>query len=134
MFDGATLWYMLPSGRVLCYPYARFDDEGEVTYAKASWKPSADAEFWPRARLWRGLAVENCTQAMAHDLLRHAMRKCEDEGLEIVLTVHDELVIECDDGGYTLDRLQTIMNTPPPWCPDLPLACEGKIMTRYGGK
>jgi len=133
-FDGLHLWYMLPSGRTLCYPYARFNAEGDVEYAKAAWKPAADAKEWPRARLWRGLAVENVTQATAHDLLRHAMRRCEAEDLEIVLTVHDEVVLECgaDEGEFTLGRLQAIMSTPPVWCADLPLTSEGKIMDRYG--
>jgi len=133
-FDGLHLWYALPSGRVLCYPYARFNDEGDVTYAKASWKPSADAKEWPRARLWRGLAVENVTQATAHDLLRHAMRRLEAEGLETVLHVHDELVVECDESSaeFTMQRLQAIMAEPPAWCADLPLTSEAKIMRRYG--
>ena len=55
MFDGQHLWYALPSGRILCYPYARLEADG-VSYAKASWKPAADAKEWPRARLWKGLA------------------------------------------------------------------------------
>jgi DNA polymerase bacteriophage-type len=58
LFDGQHLWYALPSGRVLCYPYAKIEADG-VSYLKASWKPAADATEWPRARLWRGLAVEN---------------------------------------------------------------------------
>ena len=56
LYDKQHLWYALPSGRVLCYPFARFNEEGDLTYAKASWKPAADAKEWPRARLWRGLA------------------------------------------------------------------------------
>ena len=59
MFDGQHLWYALPSGRVLCYPYARLEADG-ITYAKSAWKPKADATEWPRARLWHGLACENC--------------------------------------------------------------------------
>ncbi len=55
LFDGAHLWYALPSGRILCYPYARLDKDG-ISYAKAAWKPAADAKEWPRARLWPGLA------------------------------------------------------------------------------
>ncbi len=91
MYDGTHLWYALPSGRILCYPYARIEGD-EITYAKASWKPAADAKEWPRARLWRGLADENLTQAAAHDILRHALRQLND----VVLHVHDEIVIETD--------------------------------------
>ena len=66
LFDGQHLWYALPSGRVLCYPFARFDDD-EITYAKAAWKPSADASEWPRARLWRGLAcIEKGTPVLTN--------------------------------------------------------------------
>jgi hypothetical protein len=83
LFDGVHLWYALPSGRVLCYPFAKLDADG-VTYAKASWKPGADATEWPRARLWRGLACENVTQAAAHDLLRHSLRRLDEMGLEVM--------------------------------------------------
>jgi DNA polymerase bacteriophage-type len=89
LYDGQHLWYALPSGRVLCYPYARLETDG-VTYAKAAWKPAADATEWPRARLWKGLACENITQATANDLLRHALRQLDD----VVLHVHDEVVLK----------------------------------------
>jgi DNA polymerase bacteriophage-type len=123
LFDGLHLWYALPSGRVLCYPYARLESDG-VTYAKASWKPAADAKEWPRARLWKGLACENITQATANDILRHALRQLDD----VVLHVHDEIVIETDQPT----DLERIMSTPPAWAEGLPLAAEVQTMTRYG--
>jgi hypothetical protein len=82
MFDGQHLWYALPSGRVLCYPFAKLEPDG-VTYAKAAWKPAADAKEWPRARLWKGLACENITQATANDLLRHSLRQLDDVVLHV---------------------------------------------------
>jgi DNA polymerase len=129
MFDGQMLWYSLPSGRVLCYPNAKFDDEGNVTYSKAAWKPAADAKEWPRARLWRGLACENVTQAAAHDILRHSLRQIDG----VVLHVHDEIVVECpateaDAVGAAMHR---IMCEPPAWATGLPLAAEGVTTTRY---
>jgi DNA polymerase len=134
LFDKQHLWYALPSGRVLCYPFARFDEEGNITYAKAAWKPAADAKEWPRARLWRGLACENITQAIANDLLRHALRRLEEEGFDVVLHVHDEIVLETDASTAedAAAALVKIMCTPPLWAAGLPLNAEVAIMTRYG--
>ena len=126
-YDGLHLWYMLPSGRVLCYPYARLESDG-VTYAKASWKPAADATEWPRARLWKGLACENITQATANDILRHALRQLDD----VVLHVHDEIVVETDQPEAVQAELERIMCSPPAWAEGLPLAVEAQTMTRYG--
>ena len=127
MYDGQHLWYALPSGRILCYPFARIEGD-EITYAKASWKPAADAKEWPRARLWRGLADENLTQAAAHDILRHALRQLDD----VVLHVHDEIVIETDRPEEVKTMLERVMTTPPDWAEGLPLAVEAKVMARYG--
>jgi DNA polymerase len=134
LYDKQHLWYALPSGRVLCYPFARFDEEGNITYAKAAWKPAADAKEWPRARLWRGLACENITQAIANDLLRHALRRLADEGFDVVLHVHDEIVLETDASTAedAAAALVKIMCTPPHWAAGLPLNAEVAIMQRYG--
>jgi len=126
--DGKHLWYCLPSGRVLCYPFARFEDDGGITYAKASWKPAADAKEWPRARLWPGLACENVTQATAHDLLREALRRLDG----VVLHVHDEIVIETDEPEAAKERLEEVMTMPPSWAEGLPLDVEASIMGVYG--
>ena len=128
MYDGVHLWYSLPSGRVLNYPFAKFDAEGNVTYAKAAWKPAADAKEWPRARLWKGLACENITQAAANDLLRHSLRNLDD----VVLHVHDEIVIETDRPEEVMKEMERIMCTPPAWADGLPLDVEVQIMERYG--
>jgi DNA polymerase len=127
LFDGQHLWYALPSGRVLCYPYARLESDG-VTYAKASWKPAADATEWPRARLWKGLACENITQAAANDILRHSLRQLDG----VVLHVHDEIVVETDNPEAVKQEMERIMCSPPAWAEGLPLAVEAEIMTRYG--
>jgi DNA polymerase len=125
LFDGVHLWYALPSGRVLCYPHARFEPDG-VSYAKCAWKPAQDATEWPRARLWFGLAAENICQAVANDLLRHSLRQVDD----VVLTIHDEIVTE--SASPDVEALRLVMCTPPAWAPDLPLSVDIKVMARYG--
>ena len=127
LYDGAHLWYALPSGRILCYPYAKIEEDG-ISYAKAAWKPAVDAQEWPRARLWRGLACENITQAAANDVLRYALRQLDG----VVLHVHDEIVIETDQPEKVKDELRKVMCTPPPWAQGLPLDAEINTMTRYG--
>jgi DNA polymerase len=126
-YDSQHLWYSLPSGRILCYPFARFEGD-EITYVKAAWKPAADAKEWPRARLWRGLACENITQAIAHDLLRHSLRQTD----SAVLHVHDEIVLEVDNPDIAVPELNRIMCTAPDWAQGLPLKAGIKIMSRYG--
>jgi DNA polymerase len=133
MYDKMHLWYALPSGRVLCYPHAKFDEDGEISYAKAAWKPAADAKEWPRAKLWYGVAVENITQAVAHDVLRHSMRAMDAEGINVVAHIHDQVVAECfacnaDDVGR---RMVEIMTTPPAWADGLPLAVDGGASERF---
>jgi len=126
LFQGQHLWYALPSGRILCYPFAKFEGD-DITYVKAAWKPAADAKEWPRARLWRGLACENITQAIANDLLRHALRQLPD----VVLHVHDEIVLETADPDAP-NTLKQVMCTPPSWAEGLPLNAEVEVMSRYG--
>jgi DNA polymerase len=127
MYDGLHLWYALPSGRVLCYPFAQIDVDG-VSYAKASWKPAADAKEWPRARLWKGLACENITQAVANDLLRYSLRNLDN----VVLHVHDEIVVETHEPEAVKLEMERVMCTPPAWATGLPLSVEVGVMSRYG--
>ena len=127
MFDSQHLWYALPSGRVLCYPFAKIESDG-ITYAKSAWKPAADAKEWPRARLWKGLACENITQAVANDLLRHSLRQLDN----VVLHVHDEIVVETDRPEEVALEMERVMCTPPDWATGLPLGVEINSMQRYG--
>jgi DNA polymerase len=129
LYDGQHLWYALPSGRLLCYPFAKLEADG-ITYAKSAWKPAADAKEWPRARLWKGLACENITQAVANDLLRHSLRQLDD----VILHVHDEIVVECEteQTEQVIKEMEEVMCTPPDWAKGIPLGVEIHAMTRYG--
>jgi DNA polymerase len=74
------------------------------------------------------------TQATANDLLRCAMRELERLGWGIVLTVHDEIVIECptERAEEAREALARVMCAAPDWASGLPLAVETKVMSRYG--
>jgi DNA polymerase len=78
--------------------------------------------------LWKGLACENITQAIANDLLRHSLRQLDD----VVLHVHDEIVLESATPELSATKLRDVMCTPPEWATGLPLNAETEIMARYG--
>jgi hypothetical protein len=127
------LWYALPSGRVLCYPFPRFEEDGSISYLKAAWKPAQGDKEWPRARLWFGTQAENAVQATANCLLRHAMRCMDADGIEVIGSVHDEIIVQCEEkhAGAIKARMERIMCDPPAWATGLPLDVEGAIMRRF---
>jgi len=89
---------------------------------------------WPRARLWFGDYLNNTTQATANDLLRHALRELDDLYYDIVLHVHDEIVLEVkeEDADKAIEDMTRIMTTPPSWAEGMPLNIGIKKMKRYG--
>ena len=69
--------------------------------------------------------VSNCTQATARDLLAEAMWRMEQAGLDIVLHVHDEVVLETPINTVSVEDVCRIMNQNPDWAEGLPLASDG---------
>jgi DNA polymerase bacteriophage-type len=135
-YDGGDwLWCKLPSGRLLAYFQPRIElvdtpwgeQHEAVTCVWGAAKAKAGQD-WPRRAMHAGLWIENCTQAVAADLLREALLSCEEDGVEVFLHVHDEIVAE----GYCLEQLRDIMLEVPDWATGLPLAAEGGTGTRYG--
>ena len=117
---------MLPSGRAIHYwePLC----EGDMTYAPAKGGPRVSAHA--------GLLAENIVQATARDILADAWLRCDEAGVRIVASIHDELVAECPakDAEAVRERMAEIMQTPPAWplSDRLPLAVEARVANRYG--
>lgn len=76
--------------------------------------------------------VHNCTQAVARDVMSEAMIRAEEAGLQICLTVHDEILARVpEDHTEALQILEKIMETPPAWAAGFPIAAEGWEGQRY---
>jgi DNA polymerase I-like protein with 3'-5' exonuclease and polymerase domains len=86
-----------------------------------------------RMHVYGGLLTENWTQATARDVLASAWLRCAPAGFVPILSVHDELVFELPEATAEADlaRIISIMETPVPWAPHLPLKVEGKLTTTY---
>lgn len=83
--------------------------------------------------LWGGVLTENVTQRMARDVLAEQILALEDAGLPVYFHAHDEVIVAVPKGSEkeALAHASQIMRTPPAWCDDLPLDCEGQIADHY---
>ena len=86
---------------------------------------------WREQRVYGGLLAENCTQAIARDLLAEAIIRCEDAGYPIVLHVHDELVAEVPKGERSIGEFEKLMAVSPDWAEGCPVKAEGFVCDRY---
>ena len=98
---------------------------------RAAFTPAAGAPEWPRTKLWMGIFCENIVQGSAASLLQDKLREADKLDLPVVLSVHDEIVIESSSKNDA-EVLRLLMNTAPTWCADLPLKAEVVEMDVYG--
>ena len=125
-FADGNLTLMLPSRRQITYPQARLvpsnkfeDGDPDVLF-----KDNAHGK-WTDYRGWFGTFVENVVQGTARDLLAAAIERFEARGIEVVLTVHDEVVAEVPTGSISEADFLSILLEAPAWADGLPLA--GKV-------
>ena len=118
------LFITLPSGRKLCYVKPRiqtnrFGGDG-LTYEGVG-----EGKKWTRIETFGGKLTENIVQATARDLLAEAMLRLRDAGLEIVMHVHDEAVLEVPIGHSGVEEVCALMAEVPAWADGLPLRADG---------
>jgi DNA polymerase len=125
--DGNWLRIGLPSGRSVCYPAPELSDDG-LSYMGMN----QYSRKWCRLRTYGGKLVENCTQAVARDVMAANMAQIEREGYAIVISIHDELLTETPDTAeFNEDHLASLLAACPAWAADMPLAAAGFQAYRY---
>ena len=137
LVKGSFLFCQLPSGRVISYPYPK------ISTVDTPWGASKEGvthmgehpktKKWDRLKTYGGSLAENITQAVARDLLAEAMLRLRALGVDIVLHVHDEIVVEMQDNP-AIDLVKTVENVMteiPTWAKDLPMKAEGWASRRY---
>ncbi|MDD4297285.1 MAG: hypothetical protein PHC69_10075, partial [Ruminiclostridium sp.] len=80
---------------------------------------------WERIESYGPKFVENIVQAISRDILTDAMMRLNSCGYQIVMHVHDEVVIEVPIGVSTVDKICQIMTETPAWAKGLLLRAEG---------
>lgn len=129
-YYSGILFITLPSGRRLSYIKPRlqtnkFDREG-LTY-----EGIGESKKWTRIETYGPKLVENIVQAVARDLLAEAMLRLHKAGYEIVMHIHDEVVIEAPINKNSLEEVYKIMSIAPEWAKGLFLKADGYECSYY---
>ncbi|WP_054260582.1 DNA polymerase [Propionispora sp. 2/2-37] len=123
------LFITLPSGRRLAYvkPRIGINQFGSdcVTYEGVG-----VAKKWKRIETYGPKLVENIVQAISRDILCHAMGRLNSAGFPIVMSVHDEVVLEVTN-GVSPEEVCRIMAETPPWAKGLILRADGFMCPFY---
>jgi len=76
---------------------------------------------------------QNKVQALARDAFGRILTNLDHAGFDVVLHVHDEVVVEVDEAyaEESKSAIQKIMSQPPEWMDRVPLASEAIISKEY---
>ena len=124
VYKSGVLFIRLPSGRELAYAKPRIG-ENRFGGESVTYEGLGMTKKWERIETFGGKLVENITQGTARDLLVFAMKQLRNRGFDIVMHVHDEIVLEVPYGVSSVEEICSIMAENPPWAKGLPLKADG---------
>ena len=126
-YRSGNLFIKLPSGRRLCYWGCRLKEDPatgreQIVYMGVN----QTTKQWGETETYGGKLVENVTQAVARDCLAIAMQRVTVMGYEIVMHVHDEMIVDVPlEDKDALALINKAMGDPIGWAPGLPLKGDG---------
>lgn len=129
--SGRKLYYWNPKKVKVLAPWT--DDEGQPVYKASFTYEAKKMGVWRTIYIHGGLLVENIVQALARDILVHAMLKLEANGYPTVLTVHDEDVVEVPEFLVDEKGFAEVLSERPEWAVEMkvPIAVETWVGERY---
>ncbi|XCB30432.1 DNA polymerase [Arcanobacterium hippocoleae] len=123
--EAGIMFIKLLSGRRLAYVKPRLG-ENRFGGTSITYEGVTTGRKWGQLETYGGKLTENIVQAVARDLLVHAMQTVANAGHRIVMHVHDEIVIdEPVASGFTVTDACKLMSTLPSWAAGLPLSADG---------
>lgn len=123
-YQSGILFIKLPSGRKLSYVKPRIG-ENRFGGESVTYEGVGGTKRWERIESYGPKFVENIVQAISRDILAEAMLKLATYGYEIVMHVHDEVIIEIQDEKSSVEEVCKIMSQTPSWIDGLLLNADG---------
>lgn len=126
-YINGNLFIRLPNGRKLCYWQTRLKEDPETGREQIVYMGvNQTTKQWGETETYGGKIVENITQATARDCLAEAMTRVTAMGYEIVMHVHDEMIVDVPlEDTDALKTINKAMSDPIDWAPGLPLKGDG---------
>ena len=126
IYEGNILFIKLPSGRRLSYIRPKIDYDNIfnkyiITYEGID--PTTKKS--KRLTTYGGKLVENIVQAIARDVLAQAMINLKNHGFNIVMHVHDEIVLEVEENVSSIEEICEIMCKENKYLKGLKLKADG---------
>ena len=115
----------LPSGRKLYYPHPFLAENDFGKQALHYYGTDQQSGKWGIQTTYGGKLTENIVQAIARDCLAVTLERLEKAGLEVVMHIHDEAVIDCPADKITAEEACALMGQPIEWSKGLPLKAAG---------
>ena len=122
-YQSGMLFITLPSGRRLTYVKPRIG-ENKFGGDCITYEGIGATKKWERIDSYGPKFVENIIQAIARDILVEAIQRLSESGFEIVMHVHDEIVIEAEQ-SVSQDKVCSLMCQTPHWASGLLLSADG---------
>ena len=125
IYDPGVLFIELPSGRRLSYIRPKIEpgpyDKDIITYEGME----QTSRQWKRLETYGPKLVENIVQAFARDCLGETMFNVKKAGFNIVMHVHDELILDVPKGISSVEEVCKLFSKPISWAPGIPLTADG---------
>ena len=120
-YENNVLFIKLPSGRRIAYWDAHIGDNRKGMESILYGGVDQTTKQWINdVETYGGKLTENIVQAVARDCLAMAMMRVAQAGNDIVMHVHDEMIIEAPP-SVTNEEITNIMGLSIEWAPGLPL-------------
>ena len=135
-YQNNFLFCQLPSGRKLAYydPKVKMRESpwGQMIESLTFMGTDSFNKKWVRQHTYGGKLVENIIQATARDVMAEAILRAEDDGgYPVILSVHDELIAEVDEGQSSVQGFEELLTVSLTWADGLPIGAEGWRGKRY---
>lgn len=122
--ESGIFFIKLPSGRSIAYAKPRLEIN-KFNRIGLTYKAVGTNKKWTTIETYGPKLVENIVQAISRDILAYVMLNLEKRGFNIVMHVHDEVVLEVEKNTATVEEICNMMAILPSWAEDLPIKAEG---------